>query len=92
MSAATTRSQWAGARTAVAVVAGVLAFGLSAAPNALADDNPYPAASASAPVQVDSTDPDLKLPDVADRGDRRRDQEAEGDDGPGLRLHRQPGF
>ncbi|MGW1027620.1 OmpA family protein [Streptomyces sp. NPDC002577] len=66
MSAATTRTQWAGARmTAAAVVAGVLAFGVFAAPNALADDNPYPSASASAPVQVDGTDPDLKLPDGA---------------------------
>ncbi|MER5180267.1 OmpA family protein [Streptomyces sp. NPDC002896] len=65
MSAATTRTQRAGARSAVAVVAGALAFGLFAAPNALADDDPYPSASASAAVQVDGNDPDLKLPDGA---------------------------
>ncbi|OAH13799.1 OmpA family protein [Streptomyces jeddahensis] len=64
MSAATC-TQRAGVRTAVAVVAGALAFGLFAAPNALADDDPYPSASAAAPVEVDGNDPDLKLPDGA---------------------------
>ncbi|MEU3186859.1 OmpA family protein [Streptomyces sp. NPDC006923] len=36
-----------------------------AVPNAMADDNPYPSASAAPPVEVDANDSDLKLPEGA---------------------------
>ncbi|MCG3041526.1 OmpA family protein [Streptomyces fenghuangensis] len=54
-------------RGAVAVaLSGILAFGLAEAPYAAADeDDPYPSASASVPVEVDAADPDLKLAEGA---------------------------
>ncbi|MFI6346304.1 OmpA family protein [Streptomyces sp. NPDC050560] len=52
----------AGARAAAGAALGVLVLGVLATPDATADDSPYPSASASAPVQVDPNDPDLKLP------------------------------
>ncbi|WP_425817016.1 OmpA family protein [Streptomyces sp. DT224] len=42
-----------------------LAFGAIEATQAVADDSPYPSASAEPPVEVDSNDSDLKLPDGA---------------------------
>lgn len=65
MSAAIRSTQRARARLAVTVFAGTLALGVGVAPNAFADDSPYPSASAEAPVQVDPNDSDLKLPDGA---------------------------
>lgn len=62
MSAVTARRQRAGVRAAATVVAGVLAIGCLTASTAFADDSPYPSASAAPPVEVDSNDPDLKLP------------------------------
>lgn len=62
MTAALTRTQWAAARTAVVVAAGVLALGVVPAQVAVADDSPYPSSSAPPPVKVDGSDPDLKLP------------------------------
>lgn len=69
MSAALTRTQRAGIRTAVAVVAGVLAVGVVSAQDALADDSPYPSSSAAPPVKVDGSDPDLKMPQGATLAD-----------------------
>ncbi|QNE75248.1 OmpA family protein [Streptomyces finlayi] len=69
MSAATSSSQRARARLAMTVFAGALAFGVGAAPNAFAEDSPYPSASAEAPVKVDPNDSDLKLPDGATLAD-----------------------
>ncbi|WP_240138770.1 OmpA family protein [Streptomyces sp. MUM 178J] len=55
-----------GIRTAATVLAGAaLSLGLGRAGEARADENPYPAPSASAPVQVNASDPDLKLPEGA---------------------------
>ncbi|WP_374109017.1 OmpA family protein [Streptomyces sp. CC228A] len=67
MSATTTRTQRARVRTAATVVAGALALGLMGIPQAVADegDSPYPTPSAAAPVEVNQSDPDLKLPDGA---------------------------
>ncbi|MCN9244456.1 OmpA family protein [Streptomyces sp. RY43-2] len=66
MSAATaSRTRRAHARSAAAVLAGAIALGLSVAPHALADDNPYPSASAEPPVKVDPSAPGLKLPSGA---------------------------
>ena len=67
MSAATTTQR---ARTGVAmtVLAGVFAWGMAGAPQAFADDSPYPSASAEAPIEVDPNDTDLKLPDGATLG------------------------
>ena len=62
MGAALTRTQRAGIRTVVAVVTGVLAMGLVSVQDAVADDSPYPSASAEPPVKVNGDDPDLKLP------------------------------
>ncbi len=62
MNATHSRTQRAGVRAAVTVVAGVLAIGCMTTSSALADDSPYPSASAPPPVKVDGTDPDLKLP------------------------------
>ncbi|WP_442806142.1 OmpA family protein [Streptomyces sp. NBC_01257] len=50
---------------AITVLAGVLAFGAVGAPQALADDSPYPSASAAPPVKIDANDSDLKLPEGA---------------------------
>ncbi|GHJ35359.1 OmpA family protein [Streptomyces sp. TS71-3] len=68
MSAAPTRTHRAGVRTAVTVVAGVLALGLAAAQDSWAD-SPYPSESAPPPVKVDGNDPDLKLPGGATLAD-----------------------
>ena len=68
MSAARARRQRAGVRTAVAVVAGVLALGIVTAQEALAD-SPYPSESAAPPVKVDGNDPDLKVPQGATLAD-----------------------
>ncbi|MEU3843289.1 OmpA family protein [Streptomyces sp. NPDC028635] len=66
MSTATaSRSPRARMRSAAIVLAGTLALGVYGVPLALADDDPYPTPSASAPVKVDESDPDLKLPDGA---------------------------
>ncbi|OII69100.1 OmpA family protein [Streptomyces sp. CC77] len=67
MSATATRTRRVRGRTAAAVVAGVLALGLAGVPRAVADegDSPYPTPSAEAPVEVDASDPDLKLPEGA---------------------------
>lgn len=69
MSAALTRTQRAGVRAAVTVVAGVLAMGVVSAQDALAGDSPYPSSSAPPPVKVDGSDPDLKLPQGATLAD-----------------------
>ncbi|MET9428877.1 OmpA family protein [Streptomyces sp. NPDC003036] len=61
----TTTPQRTAARLAVTALSGALAFGLGLAPEALAEDSPYPSASAAPPVQVDANDADLKLPDGA---------------------------
>lgn len=57
------------ARTATAataaVLAGVLSLGLLGAGDALADDGPYAAPPAAAPVRIDARDSDLKLPEGA---------------------------
>ncbi|MEU8525016.1 OmpA family protein [Streptomyces sp. NPDC048629] len=63
MTVTLTRTRRNAVRAAGVAVAGALAVGLFAAPNALADENPYPSASASAPVKIDAKDPDLKLPE-----------------------------
>ena len=64
MSAATaSRTRRPRARSAVVVLVGALALGLSVAPQALADDDgPYPSASAEPPVKVDPSAPGLKIP------------------------------
>lgn len=69
MSAAITSAQRSRARLVTTVLAGVLAFGVGVAPDAFADDSPYPSASAEAPVKVDPNDSDLKLPDGATLAD-----------------------
>ena len=56
------RTPRARTRSAATVLAGAIALGLSVTPHALADDNPYPSASAAAPVKVDPKAPGLKLP------------------------------
>ncbi|WP_406862840.1 OmpA family protein [Streptomyces sp. HUAS MG47] len=58
-----TRTRRTAVRAAGVAVTGALALGLLAAPNALADENPYPSASAAPPVKIDPNDPDLKLPE-----------------------------
>ena len=65
MSGALTRPGRAGARVAVIVLAGAFTFGVAGIPQAVADDTPYPSASAEAPVEVDANDSDLKLPEGA---------------------------
>ncbi|MFJ8588997.1 OmpA family protein [Streptomyces sp. NPDC093595] len=65
MSTATTTHRRIRARVAVSAVAGALAFGIGVAPEAMAEDSPYPSASATPPVEVDPGDADLKLPDGA---------------------------
>ncbi|MFJ8072837.1 OmpA family protein [Streptomyces sp. NPDC096176] len=56
----------AASRTATAVVlAGALSLGLLASGDALADDGPYAAPPAEAPVKIDANDSDLKLPEGA---------------------------
>lgn len=52
---------------ATTVLAGVVALGVlgAGAPQAFADDSPYPSASAEPPVEIDPTDSDLKLPEGA---------------------------
>lgn len=55
------------APVATAVLAGALAFSLMGAPQAVADegDSPYPTPQSVAPIQVNESDPDLKLPEGA---------------------------
>ncbi|MGW1226929.1 OmpA family protein [Streptomyces sp. NPDC001478] len=65
MSAVTLGARRASAHLAVTVVAGALAFGVMGAPQAFADDSPYPSASAEPPVKIDPNDSDLKLPEGA---------------------------
>ncbi|MFE4451978.1 OmpA family protein [Streptomyces sp. NPDC056796] len=62
MSAAITTSRRARSRVATTVLAGVVAFGVAGVPRAVADDSPYPSASADAPVEIDPNDTDLKIP------------------------------
>ncbi|WOX22353.1 OmpA family protein [Streptomyces solicathayae] len=62
MTVTLTRTRRIAVRAAGVAVTGALAFGVLT-PNALADENPYPSASAAAPVKIDANDPDLKLPD-----------------------------
>ncbi|MEW2632362.1 OmpA family protein [Streptomyces sp. NPDC048389] len=53
-------------RTATAaVLAGVLSLGLLGTGDAFADDGPYAAPPAEAPVKIDARDSDLKLPEGA---------------------------
>ncbi|MEV0574014.1 OmpA family protein [Streptomyces sp. NBC_01257] len=65
MSGTLTRTRRVSAPMAITVLAGVLAFGAVGAPQALADDSPYPSASAAPPVKIDANDSDLKLPEGA---------------------------
>ncbi|GAA2996198.1 OmpA family protein [Streptomyces fulvorobeus] len=65
MTTATHTIERAGVRFAVTALAGALAFGVAGVPEAVADDSPYPSATAEAPIQVDPNDSDLKLPDGA---------------------------
>ena len=51
--------------TTAAVLAGVLCLGLLGAGDAFADDGPYAAPPAEAPVKIDARDSDLKLPEGA---------------------------
>ena len=52
-------------RVVMAAFAVALAFGATQATPAAAEDSPYPSASAEPPVEVDTTDSDLKLPEGA---------------------------
>ncbi|MGF1343999.1 OmpA family protein [Streptomyces flavovirens] len=52
-------------RVALTVVVSALAIGGADIPQAVADDSPYPSASAEPPVEVDANDSDLKLPEGA---------------------------
>ncbi|MEV4682674.1 OmpA family protein [Streptomyces kurssanovii] len=52
-----------------AVLAGALSAGLLAGGSAFADDGPYAAPPAEAPVKVDANDSDLKLPEGATLAD-----------------------
>ncbi|WUW21923.1 OmpA family protein [Streptomyces sp. NBC_01463] len=52
-------------RRVVTLLVAMTAFGVVTAPGAVADDSPYPSASAEAPVKVDPNDSDLKLPEGA---------------------------
>ena len=64
MSALTTHTRHR-SRTAVTVLVGALSLGLVGPVDAVAEDGPYPTPSASAPVQIDAKDSDLKLPEGA---------------------------
>ncbi|OKJ78068.1 hypothetical protein AMK30_03430 [Streptomyces sp. CB02460] len=50
---------------ATTVLAGAVALGVLGAPQAFAEDSPYPSASAEPPVEIDPHDTDLKLPEGA---------------------------
>ncbi|MFI6646199.1 OmpA family protein [Streptomyces sp. NPDC050529] len=65
MSGAITSTRRASARMGISVLAGVLAFGAMGVSQAVADDSPYPSASAEPPVKIDANDSDLKLPEGA---------------------------
>ncbi|PZT76377.1 OmpA family protein [Streptomyces sp. AC1-42W] len=65
MSAGSDATKGKRARFVMTACAVALAFGVAEATSAVADDSPYPSASAEPPVQVDSNDSDLKLPDGA---------------------------
>ncbi|MFD9541618.1 OmpA family protein [Streptomyces sp. NPDC060022] len=62
MSAAITTTRRAKAGVAMTVLVGALVVGALGVPEAVADDSPYPSASAEPPVKVDPNDTDLKLP------------------------------
>ncbi|MFK4223746.1 OmpA family protein [Streptomyces sp. NPDC019890] len=64
MSAPTTHTRRR-SRSAVTVLVGALSLGLVGPVDAVAEDGPYPTPSASAPVQIDAKDSDLKLPEGA---------------------------
>ncbi|MEU0394724.1 OmpA family protein [Streptomyces sp. NPDC006208] len=65
MSAATTPSL----RAVATVAAGALSFTLIGAADALGDDGPYPVPVAAAPMKINATDSDLKLPEGATLAD-----------------------
>ncbi|MCX5142544.1 OmpA family protein [Streptomyces sp. NBC_00338] len=65
MTARITTTERARARVAMTVLAGVVMLGVAGAPQAFADDSPYPSASADASVKIDANDSDLKLPEGA---------------------------
>ncbi|MFD3608453.1 OmpA family protein [Streptomyces atroolivaceus] len=65
MSAAIKASRRTRACVAMTSLAGAVVLGMVSAPQAAADDSPYPSASAEAPVEVDAGDSDLKLPEGA---------------------------
>ncbi|WP_037841122.1 OmpA family protein [Streptomyces sp. NRRL WC-3549] len=52
-------------RAATTLLVSVCAYGFTAHSQAVADDSPYPSASAEAPVEIDANDSDLKLPEGA---------------------------
>lgn len=64
MSAPTTHTRHR-SRTAVSVLVGALSLALVGPVDAVAEDGPYPTPSASAPVEIDAKDSDLKLPEGA---------------------------
>ncbi|MFF3287930.1 OmpA family protein [Streptomyces sp. NPDC003023] len=57
------------ATATAAVLAGALTLGLLSTGEAFADDGPYAAAPAEAPVKIDAADSDLKLPEGATLAD-----------------------
>ncbi|MER6613917.1 OmpA family protein [Streptomyces xantholiticus] len=61
----TTSATRAATTATAAVLAGVLCLGLLGAGDAFADDGPYAAPPAEAPVKIDARDSDLKLPEGA---------------------------
>ncbi|MFJ4339263.1 OmpA family protein [Streptomyces sp. NPDC088915] len=65
MTVTLTRGRRSAARAAGVALTGTLAFGLFTPP-AAADDNPYPSASSVPSVEIDASDPDLKIPDGAE--------------------------
>ncbi|GAA2981189.1 outer membrane protein OmpA-like peptidoglycan-associated protein [Streptomyces sp. KhCrAH-43] len=65
MSADTDATKGTRTRVVMTAFAVALAFGATQATPAAADDSPYPSASAEPPVEVDTSDSDLKLPDGA---------------------------
>lgn len=65
MTARGTTTERSRARVVMTVLAGVVVLGGVSAPQAFADDSPYPSASAEPPVQIDPNDTDLKIPEGA---------------------------
>ncbi|SCD48066.1 Outer membrane protein OmpA [Streptomyces sp. BpilaLS-43] len=64
MDAAITTAHRTRVRVAMTIFVGGLILGAGGSP-AVADDSPYPSASAEPPVEVDANDSDLKLPEGA---------------------------